>query len=368
MAAFTHRFVTTETPTPGGRPRPVLLVEDDPSHAELVRRAFSSHPEFQLSIVDSLAAARVAILQSVPDLVIADLLLPDGHGRTLLTERAHVSVFPVVMLTSHGDEAAAVEAIKAGARDYIVKSDISLAELPHTVERALREWDQTQALRRAEAANQRTQALLKSVTDSVPLGLIVVAPDGRRVLYFNPRFGELWGLESRVLSELPAPEIEALCQSRVQSPPAMLAPGGLLGVPGRATLDHEVILSDARTFRRCTTVVDEPPGAVVEPVGQYCRLYTFEDVSARKQSERMALERTAALARLEVLTRRERQVLDLVAVGKSNKVIAHSLNISVKTVELHRAHLMKKLRVESVADLVRVAVAAEGAGGWKGQG
>ncbi len=361
MAAFTHPFDTTRTPTPGDRPRPVLLVEDDPSHAELVRRAFRSHPEFQLSTVDSLVAARVAILQSVPDLVIADLLLPDGHGRSLLAERTPAGAFPVVMLTSHGDEAAAVEAIKAGARDYIVKSDISLQELPRTVERALREWDQSQALQRAEAANQRTQALLKSVTDSVPLGLIVVAPDRRRVLYFNPRFGELWGLETRALSKLPAPEIEALCRARVQGPPEMLAPAGLLGVSGRVTLDDEIILLDGRTIRRCTTVVEEP-AAPLKPDGQDCRLYTFEDVSARKQSERLALERTAALARLEVLTRRERQVLELVAVGRSNKVIAHSLSISVKTVELHRAHLMKKLRVESVADLVRVAVAAEGSG------
>jgi FixJ family two-component response regulator len=54
------------------------------------------------------------------------------------------------------------------------------------------------------------------------------------------------------------------------------------------------------------------------------------------------------------LTRRERQVLELVVAGKFNKIIAHDLGISTKTVELHRASLMGKLGVRNVPDLVKV--------------
>lgn len=56
------------------------------------------------------------------------------------------------------------------------------------------------------------------------------------------------------------------------------------------------------------------------------------------------------------LTPREREIVQLVAEGKSNKEVADSLNISVKTVETHRANIMSKLDLRAVADLVRYAI------------
>jgi DNA-binding NarL/FixJ family response regulator len=53
---------------------------------------------------------------------------------------------------------------------------------------------------------------------------------------------------------------------------------------------------------------------------------------------------------------REREIVQLVAEGRSNKEIAHNLGISVKTVETHRAHIMAKLGLHSVSDLVRYAI------------
>ena len=58
----------------------------------------------------------------------------------------------------------------------------------------------------------------------------------------------------------------------------------------------------------------------------------------------------------EPLTTREREVLKLVSEGKSNNKIATLLNISVRTVENHRANIMKKLKMKKTADLVRYAV------------
>jgi DNA-binding NarL/FixJ family response regulator len=57
-----------------------------------------------------------------------------------------------------------------------------------------------------------------------------------------------------------------------------------------------------------------------------------------------------------VLTVREREILKLIALGLSNKQIAHQLFISVKTVETHRTNIMKKLDVHTIADLVRYAI------------
>jgi len=59
---------------------------------------------------------------------------------------------------------------------------------------------------------------------------------------------------------------------------------------------------------------------------------------------------------LSVLTTREREVLQLIAEGCTNKTIAERLCVSSRTVETHRAHIMAKLKVDSVSDLVRYAI------------
>jgi two-component system response regulator NreC len=56
------------------------------------------------------------------------------------------------------------------------------------------------------------------------------------------------------------------------------------------------------------------------------------------------------------LTDREREVLQLIAEGKTNKEVAHSLSVSVNTVETHRKHIMEKLDLHNTAELVRFAI------------
>jgi DNA-binding NarL/FixJ family response regulator len=60
-----------------------------------------------------------------------------------------------------------------------------------------------------------------------------------------------------------------------------------------------------------------------------------------------------------VLTSREREVVQLLAEGKSNKEVADHLNISARTAEGHRAEIMRKLRFESLAELIRYAIRNE---------
>jgi FixJ family two-component response regulator len=64
-------------------------------------------------------------------------------------------------------------------------------------------------------------------------------------------------------------------------------------------------------------------------------------------------------ARIAALTPRERQVLDLVTRGTSNKVIAGDLGASQRTVEIHRAHVMEKMGATSLAQLVRMTIVAD---------
>lgn len=67
-----------------------------------------------------------------------------------------------------------------------------------------------------------------------------------------------------------------------------------------------------------------------------------------------AQQRDAAAARLARLSPREREVLELLVLGRMNKAIAAELGISAKTVEDHRASVMRKMQVRSVAELVRL--------------
>ena len=69
--------------------------------------------------------------------------------------------------------------------------------------------------------------------------------------------------------------------------------------------------------------------------------------------------RAKALRRLQRLTSGEHDVLQLLIDGRSNKTIATELNVSVRTIEVRRAKLMKKMKAESLAELIRLALAAD---------
>jgi len=78
-------------------------------------------------------------------------------------------------------------------------------------------------------------------------------------------------------------------------------------------------------------------------------------VARRQRTTRQEVE-----ARLRLLTGRERDVLEGVATGKSNKQIAAAIGLSPKTVEVHRSHVMEKLKADSLAELIRLWMLVKG--------
>src|ERR1700709_2727937 len=120
-----YETVTAE-PLPGHltlspEQRRILLVEDDEAHSSIIQRSFERHgSSFSLTVATNLSEGIRAIEHRVFDLVITDWRLPDGEGFELLK---HTRRCPLLLMTSQGNEQIAVEAIRAGALDYIVKSE-----------------------------------------------------------------------------------------------------------------------------------------------------------------------------------------------------------------------------------------------------
>ena len=81
-------------------------------------------------------------------------------------------------------------------------------------------------------------------------------------------------------------------------------------------------------------------------------------VDAGRAARRDASERAAIAARLETLTAREHEVLGQLVIGHPNKVAAHALGISPRTIEIHRRNVMAKLAARNLSHLVRMAIAA----------
>ncbi len=97
-----------------------------------------------------------------------------------------------------------------------------------------------------------------------------------------------------------------------------------------------------------------PKERILAAVGEALEAAASAPAPARGQGPAAA----AAAARVAALTPRERMVLRSLVLGRPNKVIAHELGISPRTVEAHRAAIMEKLGVRSLAEAVRLALAA----------
>ena len=119
----------------------ILLIEDDLAHAELIQRAFEDREdEAKLTIAHSLTEARKYLAEFQPALIIADWRLPDGDSSELLLDNPDKPTPPIIIMTSYGSERNAVNVIKSGALDYIVKSSESMTDMPHIAERAIEQW------------------------------------------------------------------------------------------------------------------------------------------------------------------------------------------------------------------------------------
>jgi PAS domain S-box-containing protein len=182
----------------------ILLIEDESAHAELIQRAFEDqNPQVRIQHARSLDEARAKILEQEPSLIIADWRLPDGESMALLPNKKDELAIPIILMTSYGNERIAVEALKSGALDYVVKSPESMLDMPHLAERAIQQWEaRAERVRMQKAlldSESQFRLLAENASDmisrmSVDGHMLYVSPACQTILGYTPE--ELTGKNS----------------------------------------------------------------------------------------------------------------------------------------------------------------------------
>ncbi|MCL4818700.1 MAG: response regulator [Vicinamibacteria bacterium] len=285
-------------------PGDILLVEDDEDHAELIRRSFeASGSAPQIDVVRTLAAARARLAEWPPDLVITDLRLPDGSGAELIAVDREQARYPVVVMTSFGDQHVAVEAMRSGALDYVIKSGTTFQEMPRIAERAYGLWRHIVERRRAEAGLRESERHFRSLIENALDLILVVEPDGR-MRYASPSSRRVLGWEAE----------------------------GLIGRDGRELVHPDDLEAAVRMFTAASQAVGTPNFGVlrlrgedglwrdVEVIGQATTDGAVV-VNARDISERLRAEEARRALEAQLRQSQRLETLGTLAGG-----IAHDFN------------------------------------------
>jgi two-component system cell cycle sensor histidine kinase/response regulator CckA len=285
-------------------PLHVLVVDDDAEHAAMVVEVLRLTDTCRGATIDSAHAydPAVRMLSARPyDIAFVDYRLGARDGLTLLREiRANGIETPVVVLTGHGAEEVAVDAMKAGAADYLSKTQLSVETLDRTVRHALALHAHQQQRRQAEAAVRASEERFRALVENSSDALLLIDPEGR-VQYVTPSSQRYLGYTSddmvgRSIFDFLHPDDRDIVAARMAD---------TLGTPGRSVTaevrfqhaDGNVRIMEGVAVNR----LDDPSvGAIV--------------VNARDVTERRRLEDQL------------RQAHKMEAVGQLAGGVAHDFN------------------------------------------
>ena len=173
----------------------LLLVEDSAGDARLLREMIdeSGNLAIEMAHAATMQEAERCLEQSAIDVVLLDLGLPDAQGlEAVRRARRAAPRIPLVVVTSLDDESLALEALQAGAEDYLVKGQIETRSL----QRALRHAVERKALREAlieeEAEVQVAARLFRTLVENLPDVISRFDPDLRH-LYVSPAIERVTG-------------------------------------------------------------------------------------------------------------------------------------------------------------------------------
>jgi PAS domain S-box-containing protein len=315
----------------GNRPTPlkVLLVEDNPGDARMVRELLHQVGPIPIELqhVERLAQAIRYMREDGFNAIVLDLCLPDSQGlQTFTLAYTPAPRAPIVVLTGLRDEEIAMRAVREGAQDYLIKGQVDGALLYHSIRYSIERH-------RAEIGLRASEARLRSIIDAAPDAVMTMDVAGI-VRSWNAQAERLFGWTAVDIVGRPLADV-------------LLSP--------RTHDAWERALSRTANPQPTKVVALQRDGREL-PIELQVAPLDAEGASLFGVFARPARERRAEVVYpLKKLTPRQRDVLQLIAEGHSTRESARRLGVSVKTVEAHRAQLMKRLGILSVAGLVRYA-------------
>lgn len=178
------------------KPLDILIAEDDRGHSAALQRCLEkAFPDAVIAVVGSIREYRERTAHSTPSIALLDLNLSDGRSIDLLTAPDGDAAFPMILMTSYGNEQIAVDAIKRGAMDYMVKSSDSFAAIGGTVAGALREWQLLQDKKQMELQLKESQARIIQQEKMASIGQLAagVAHEINNPMgYISSNMNSLW--------------------------------------------------------------------------------------------------------------------------------------------------------------------------------
>jgi PAS domain S-box-containing protein len=318
---------------PMNDPGTILIVEDNPG----TRETISAAVRMRGYSVETAAGARRVIKQIDHrqfDAAIVDVKLPDISGiEVLKTIKALSPRTEVILITDYASLPMALEAINGSAFALLIRP-FEIEHLLATLDKARERQRLADALRQSE---ERYRLIIENVMDAV----FLLDLDARLV-FCNSRAAEVTGYEAE---ELRGRSIFSLFTREGREKALALVARARAGQAIQPFFEACLARKDGGQVW-----VEASIANVMKDNQLVGRLAVARDISERKRVGEVAT------ALYETLTTRERQVLFLAAEGHTNPKIARRLSIGVRTVESHRANLMRKLRLRNQTELVRYAV------------
>jgi PAS domain S-box-containing protein len=177
----------------------ILYIDDSPLDRELVRDALEKeHGGFRLTEAASAADFETRLAQGDYDLVLSDFNILGFEGLQVIDAvRAKDPATPVVIVTGTGSEEIAIEAMKRGAADYVIKTPHHIQRLPHTIQVVLEKKRLQEERERAEQALRDAEAKYRSLVEQTP-GVIYTAvlDEFGSSLYVSPQIEEVLGISA----------------------------------------------------------------------------------------------------------------------------------------------------------------------------
>jgi len=165
----------------------ILVADDDPDHVRLITEILNQELKAEVESVAKGKECLKKVIKNRYDLLLLDYLFPDISGLDILKQIAEKGTdLPIIMISGHGTEKVAVAAMKAGAIDYIIKSEDGFQSLPFAAKRAIEKDQLRKKLRQSE---EKFKNLFESAHDA-----IIYLDRTGRILEANKQVVEVFGV------------------------------------------------------------------------------------------------------------------------------------------------------------------------------